>query len=160
MALKYRRSDFDALPDEERILATMREAGVDPGYYFFPDAEMSEMSDPDVVARFDRGPVGIVTVMPDGTPPIGKRLLQWFVFAIVVSIFVAYLTGRTMAPGAEYFAVFRVAGTTAFLAYGLGHLMDSIWGGIPWRVTAKNVFDGLIYGLLVAGSFAGFWPGS
>ncbi|MDX1661534.1 MAG: hypothetical protein R3326_07065, partial [Gemmatimonadota bacterium] len=159
MVLKYHQSDYEALPDEERILSTMREAGVEPGFYSFPHAEYARMKDPEVVERFERGPVGLMSVVPDGPPALGKQLLQWFVFAIVVGIFAAYLTGRTLAPGAEYFEVFRVAGTTAFLAYGLGQIQDSIWGGVPWSLTAKNVFDGLIYGLLVGGSFAGFWPG-
>ncbi len=159
MVLKYHQSDYRALPDEERVLAAMREAGVEPGYYSFPHTDPSRMKDPEVVARFERGPVGLATVVPDGPPSMGKTLAQWFGFGIVVALFVAYLTGRTMAPGAEYLAVFRVAGTTAFLAYGLGHAVDSIWGGIPWRITVKNVFDGLVYGLLVGGTFAGFWPG-
>lgn len=160
MVLKYHQGDYQALPEEERVLAAMREAGVEPGHYAFPHADPSRMKEPDVVARFERGPRGLMTVVPSGPPSMGKELAQWFVFGIVVAIFVAYLTGRTTAPGAEYGEVFRVAGTTAFLAYGMGQVVDSIWGGIPWRITAKNVFDALVYGLLVGGTFAGFWPGA
>ena len=159
MVLKYHQSDYEELPEEDRILATMRETGVEPGLYSFPHAEYSRMKDPEVVERFERGPVGLLTVVPAGPPALGKELAEWFVFTIVVGIFAAYLTGRTLAPGAEYFEVFRVAGTVAFVGYGLGQIPNSIWGGVPWKVTAKNVFDGLIYGLLVGGSFAGFWPG-
>jgi len=35
---------------------------------------------------------------------------------LLIRFFVAYLTGRTVAPGAQYLAVFRFAGTAAFLA--------------------------------------------
>lgn len=160
MVLKYHKNDYQALPDEERILAAMRDAGVKPGHYSFPHASYEKMDDPEVVARFERGPVGLVTVVPSGPPSMGKNLAQWFVFGIVVAIFAAYLTGRTMGPGAEYFEVFRVAGTTAFLAYGIGQVIDSIWGGIPWSITAKNLVDAAIYTLVVGGSFAGFWPGT
>ena len=34
------------------------------------------------------------------------------------------------------------------MAYGLGPLANSIWKGQPWGMTIKEVFDGLIYGLL------------
>jgi len=64
----------------------------------------------------------------------------------------------TVAPAARYLAVFRVAGTAAFLAYGLGNLSNGIWKGQTWSSTIKEVFDGLIYGLLTAGTFGWLWP--
>lgn len=160
MVLKIHRGDYRALPDEEGVLAAMREAGVEPGYYAFPHApDPARMKDPDVIARYERGPVGLATVVPDGPPAMGKHLTQWFVYALVAAVFVAYLTGRTTGSGAEYMEVFRVAGTAAFLVFAGAVPVDSIWRGIPWSVTARNVFDGLVYSLLVAGAFAGFWPG-
>ena len=60
--------------------------------------------------------------------------------------------------GALYPAVFRVAGTAAFLAYGLGQLSNGIWKGQPWGVVIKEVIDGLIYGLLTGGTFGWLWP--
>ena len=51
--------------------------------------------------------------------------------------------------------VFRVAGTTAFLGYAFAQIQDSIWKGQTWGVTFKHVFDGLIYGLLTAGTLDG-----
>ena len=59
----------------------------------------------------------------------------------------AHLTAPTVAPGATYRAVFRVAGTTAFMAYGLGNLSDSIGKGQLWSMTIKEVIDGLVYAL-------------
>jgi hypothetical protein len=102
--------------------------------------------------------VGFLTVVPSGRPALGKSLLQWFAYTLMVGVFVAYLTGRTVAPASEYFTVFRVAGTSAFLAYA-GALPDtSIWGKRRWSTTLKHMFDALIYALLTAGAFAGFWP--
>jgi hypothetical protein len=77
---------------------------------------------------------------------------------VVVSVLAAYLTGRTTGPGAEYLAVFRVAGATSFMAYSIAHISNSIWHGRSWMLTIKYVFDGLIYGLLTAGAFAWLWP--
>jgi hypothetical protein len=87
-----------------------------------------------------------------------KFLGMWFAYCLIIGFFVAYLTGRTVAPGAHYPAVFRVAGTAAFLAYGLGHLSNGIWKGQTWTVTTKEVIDGLVYGLLTAGTFGWLWP--
>jgi len=87
-----------------------------------------------------------------------KFLIQWFVYCLLIEFFVAYLTGRTIAPGASYLVVFRVAGTAAFLAYGLSHLSNGIWKGQMWATTIKEVIDGLVYVLLTAGTFGWLWP--
>jgi hypothetical protein len=89
---------------------------------------------------------------------MGKALGFWFVFCLVISLFVAYLTGRTLGPGADYLAVFRVAGTTAFLGYAAAQATDSIWKGQAWGATCKHLLDGLIYALLTAGTFGWLWP--
>src|SRR5229473_569853 len=65
---------------------------------------------------------------------------------------------RKLPEEDKLLAVFRVAGTAAFLAYGLGHLSNGIWKGQPWGMTLKEVIDGLIYGLLTAGTFGWLWP--
>ena len=57
------------------------------------------------------------------------------------------------APDADYLALFRIAGATSFTAYGIAYLQDSIWFGRPWSITAKNLFDALIYGMLTGGAF-------
>ena len=63
-----------------------------------------------------------------------------------------------VAFGAHYPAVFRVAGTAAFMTFGLGPLVNVIWKGLPASVVLKETFDGLIYALLTAGTFAWLWP--
>jgi hypothetical protein len=89
---------------------------------------------------------------------MGKSLGQWFIYCVVISFFTAYLTSRTRTPGTEYLEVFRVAGTFSFAAYSLAFIQDAIWKGEDWGVTFKHVFDGLIYGLLTAGTFGWLWP--
>ena len=53
---------------------------------------------------------------------------------------------------------FAWLGMAAFLAYGLGTLSNGIWKGQPWSMTIKEAIDGLIYGLLTAGTFGWLWP--
>ena len=116
------------------------------------------MGSPEMIAKYNKGPVGIITIMQNGPPAMGKQLGLWFAFSLLVGVMVAYMTSRTVMGGAEYFAVFRVAGTIAFLCYGFGTIIESIWWGRKWSSSAKNLFDALVYGLLTAGAFAGFWP--
>jgi hypothetical protein len=50
--------------------------------------------------------------------------------------------------------VLRVVGTAAFLGYGLGTFTNAIWKGQTWSMTLKEVFDGSVFALLTAGTFA------
>jgi hypothetical protein len=158
MVLPYHRTDYRKLPNEERLLAALRAENLSPGDYIFPRATPKEMKSPDVMEKYKRGPVGILTVVPSGPPVMAKHLTQWFLFCVAVGVFVAYLTGRTLGPGTEYLPVFRVAGTVAFLGYAGAEAVAAIWRGQPWRVTAKNYVDGLVYALLTAGVFGWLWP--
>jgi hypothetical protein len=158
MVLPYHHGDYSQLPDEDKILAVLRAAGLKRGLYIFPFCTHKDMKSPALIEKQKQGPVGFMTIVPSGPPAMPKFLIQWFVYCLLIGFFVAYLTGRTVAPGAQYLVVFRVAGTAAFLAYGLGHLSNGIWKGQMWWVTIKEVFDGLVYGLLTAGTFGWLWP--
>jgi hypothetical protein len=158
MLLPYHRSDYRKLPDEDKVLAALRAATVQRGLYVFPYCTHKDMKSPVLIEKQKQGPVGFMTILPSGPPAMPKFLIQWFVFCLVVGIFVAYLTGSTVPPGASYLVVYRVVGTAAFLAYGLGNLSNGIWKGQPWTVTIKEVVDGLVYGLLTGGTFGWLWP--
>jgi hypothetical protein len=158
MFLQYHRSDYQRLPDEDKVLGMLRPIGLKRGLYVFPFCTHKEMKTPAAIEKYNQGPVGMLTVFPSGPPAMPKFLGMWFVYCLLIGFFVAYLTGRTVAPGTPYLAVFRVAGTAAFLAYGLGHLSNGIWKGQTWSVTLKEVFDGLVYGLLTASTFGWLWP--
>ena len=157
--LTYHRSDCHQLPEEDKLLGALRAAGLQRGLYLFPySRDSKEMKSPAMAEKYKQGPVGMMTVFPSGLPVMPKFLGMWFVYCLIIGFFVAYLTGRTVAPGVPFLAVFRVAGTAAFLAYGLGHLSNGIWKGQPWGMTLKEVIDGLVYGLLTAGTFGWLWP--
>lgn len=158
MLLPYHKSDYRKLPDEDKVLGALRGVSLTRGLYIFPFGTHQDMKTPEMQEKYKQGPVGMMTVFPSGAPVMGKFLIQWFVYCLIVGFFVAYLTGHTVAAGAHYLKVFRVAGTAGFLAYGLGHISNGIWKGQTWGFTLKEVVDGLVYGLLLAGTFGWLWP--
>ncbi len=158
MVLPYHRNDYSQLPDEDKILAMLRAATLKRGLYVFPYCTHKDMKSPALIEKQKQGPVGFLTILPSGPPVLPKFLIQWFVYCLVIGFFVAYLAAHTLAPGTHYLEVFRVVGTAAFLAYGLGNLSNGIWKGQKWSVTIKEVIDGLVFGLLTAGTFGWLWP--
>ncbi|HRC84308.1 MAG TPA: hypothetical protein PK413_01720 [Thermoanaerobaculia bacterium] len=159
MVLTYHRKDYKQLPDEAANLEPLRQAGLSPGLYTFPYCHNAkEMNTPEFAERYRKGPVGFLTVLPNAQPNLGKFLGQWFGYCLLVSIFAAYLAGRTLGIGVPYLTVFRVVGTAAFMAFGLGEVVNSIWRGMPWGNTCRALFDGFVYALMMAGAFGWLWP--
>jgi hypothetical protein len=89
---------------------------------------------------------------------LGTFLGSWALYCLVIGVFVAYLAGRTLEPGAHYLSVFRVAGTAAFLGYSGAQVPAAIWWGKPWGNALREIADGLVYALLTAGAFGWLWP--
>lgn len=158
MVLPYHKGSYRKLADEDAVRAAIRASNPSPGLYNLPYCTHKDMNTPETQAKFKDGPVGHLIVLPNGPVSLPKYLLQWFVFCLIVGFFVAYLAGHTIHMGAPYRYVFRVVGTAAFLAYGIGGLSNGIWKGIPWKMVFFEAFDGLIYSLLTAGTFGWLWP--
>ena len=81
------------------------------------------------------------------TPEKRKRVREMFV-----------KIGLKPPPGAPYLRVFQLVGVTAFMGYALALWQLSIWYRRDWMTTIKSNVDGLIYGLLTAGTFGWLWP--
>ncbi|MGB5739938.1 MAG: hypothetical protein WBM54_11360 [Woeseia sp.] len=149
--LPWHKKDFRKVSDEAAARTALK--GLLPGRYMLPYCtDPKQLEDPDMRRKFDEGPRAYITVSPNGVPGMGGKMLQSFVFNLVVGISCAYLLTRSMMM-ADYLSVFRLTGTVAFLAYGIAFIQDSIWFDRPWSLTLKNMFDALIYGLLTGGVF-------
>lgn len=159
MVLTYHRSDFRRLPREDEVLDAFRNLRIAPGDYAAPHAgSPAGMKDPAYVEKVNKGPVVLMTVVPGGPPTMGTSLALWFLYAVMVSVFAAYIAGRALGPGAYYLEVFRFVGTAAFMGYSFALLQNSIWFKRNWGTTLKSVFDGLVYALVTAGTFGWLWP--
>ena len=159
MVLNLHKKDWAKLPDEEAFAEAVNAQKPPVGEYSFPHAASSEdWKSEEWQKKFKRGPVGFLTLRPAGEMGMGKNLLSWFVYIVVIEIFVAYLAGRTLAAGTEYLRVFQVAGTAAILAFAGAVAPEAIWMGRSWRNVLRGIVDGVVYGLLGAGAFGWLWP--
>ena len=156
MALPFwHRPDYRKLPEEATVQNAL--ASATSGQYIVPCVNWGKLTAEERAAMQAR-PSALLLVRNPGKFEMGKSLGTWFAYNIVIGIFVAYLTGHVLPAGTHYLQVFRVAGTAAFLAYGLRGIPDSAWYGKPWLVTFKDMIDGLVYALLLAGTFGWLWP--
>lgn len=159
MMIPIHKGDHRKLPGEERLLEAMRKEGISPGEYVFPCAgTMKQMGTPVMVEKYHKGPVGFLTVQPSRPPAMGRSLVLWFLFSIVVGTLVGYAAEIGLDRGAEYMLVFRLTATVAILGYGVAYIHHSIWRGTRWTTTLKYIFDGVVYGLVTAGVFTWLWP--
>ena len=159
MLLGYHKTDFGKLTDEDGVMDALRGFNIPKGEYIVPCAgSMKECGNPEFVEKTKKGPVLFMTVLDNGPMTMGKSLMHWFLYSVIVSIFAAYISGRALGAGAHYMSVFRFAGCTAFVGYSLALMQNSIWYKRSWVVTLKSMFDGLVYALATAGIFGWLWP--
>ena len=159
MALGYHWNDYVQVPRQDDVQAALRPFNIPPGDYMLPKPDTpKDMKAPAFMDKWNKGPKAVLTVFPPGPPTMGKQLVQWFVYCVVVALVAGYVASRTLGAGTEYLQVFRVTGTVAFAGYGLALLQGSIWYGRQWSTTIKVVADALVYGLVTGGAFGWLWP--
>ncbi|MEX2496372.1 MAG: hypothetical protein WD448_09800 [Woeseia sp.] len=155
--LQWHNSDWQMLPDEDASRRVL--TGVAPGQYTVPHAaDNKARQSSEWQQRYKEGPAVMITVLPHGSLAMGKPLAQWFIYCLALSLLVGYVASATLPAGTEYLKVFQVTGTVAILAYAGQSAMGAIWFGHTWGRAAKEMVDGLIYGLLTAGIFGWLWP--
>jgi hypothetical protein len=157
----HHKNDFAPLPNEDQTLGALRQTALKPGTYVFPHVRsQADCKTPEFQKKLEAGPVGLLTVRtPDAYTNMGKPMVQSVVFYLVVSVFVAYVAGRTLPAGTDYLQVFRITGAVAFLAYGMAIIPDTIWFARGWTRAWKQLFDALVYAVFTAGVFGWRWPG-
>jgi hypothetical protein len=159
MALKYHNSDYRSLSNEDEVAASLRNGAPGPGLHSIPFcADMKQLGDPAMQEKFTKGPVAFVTIFPNGMPAMGKLIGQQMLYFLVGCVLIAWCATLGLDAGADFRRVFGFVAPVGFLAFGWAVVPFSIWYGHPWSTTAKYLLDALIYGLVVAASFAWLWP--
>ena len=158
MAPLWHKGDYPKAPNEDKLMDAVRPLGIPPGDYMVPRPSPAEMRSPAFAEKIKRGPVIVMTVLPNAVPSMARNLVLWFFYSAAVGFFAAYVAGRALPPGAEYLRVFQLVGATAFIGYSVALWQMSIWYSRAWSMTLKATVDGLIYSLLTAGTFGWLWP--
>jgi hypothetical protein len=159
MALPWHKGEYPKLPNEDAFRDAVGPLAIPPGDYMVPRASsMADMSAPEFVDKLKKGPVAILTVLPNGPMSMTGSLVAWFFYSLVISLFSAYVASRALPPGAADLAVVRFAGVTAFAGYALGMWQMVIWYSRNRCATVKATIDGLVYALVTGWVLAFFWP--
>ncbi len=158
MLIGYHANNFNKLPDEEGFRAGVGPLNIPPGEYMFPFCSgPKDMESEQLKNKLNQGPVGMITIMPNGPFAMGKNLLAWFIYSLIVGIFAAYIGIHSLTVDADYLSVMRMIGAAAFGGYALALIQNSVWYSRSWLVTFKFVFDGLVYALITGGVFGWLW---
>jgi hypothetical protein len=159
MALPWHKSDYPKVPNEDRVMDALRPLAIPPGDYMIPrPSSREDLRSPEFAEKLRKGPVMVLTVLPNGPMSMSQNLVLWFLYSAVVGLLAAYVAGRALPVGANYLRVFRFVGVTAFVGYSVALWQMSIWYRRAWSTTIKATVDGLIYALLTAGTFGWLWP--
>ena len=159
MVLRYHWSDYKELPDEAGVREAVRTAGVPAGQYVMPHCGgPDKMKDPVWVADYEKGPSGILVIIPPGPMAFGKSLVQWFIFNLAVSAVAAWLATEVLSVGADACTVFTLVSVIGFLAYGGSSVCGPIWKAESWAVWGKELLDAAIYAAAMAGVMVWLWP--
>ena len=149
MVVKWHASDYGFLANEDAIREAIRAGKPAPGRYVIPQCkEMKDMASPEMQKKYQDGPVGHVTILPNGVPNMGKYLGTWFLWSLVIAIVAALLTTR-LVPMDHAFArpAAKLVGAITLIAHGFGTVTESIWTGRPWGQSLKYMLDAALYAI-------------
>jgi hypothetical protein len=159
VVMSWHKDDCLALPNESKLLDALRPLAISPGDYAAPmPASMADMKTPEFAAKMKAGPVVLLTVRPNCEMNMGRALLLWFVYCVVVSALAAYVASVSLAPGASFGRVNQVVGATALAGYSLALWQAVIWYGRSFGAALRTSLDGLLYAVLTGLVFGWMWP--
>lgn len=155
----WHNSDWKKLPNEEGVRDALK--GVPHGQYSLPHAASNKAKqDPEWLARVKEGPTAMVTVWDGDPTKMGKQLVQWFIYILVISVLLGFVSSKILHQGESFGMVFHSVLITGTMTYAGAHAMGAIWFAHSWGRTLKDIIDGVIYALVTAAIFGWLWPGA
>jgi hypothetical protein len=155
--LPIHSKDWAKLPDEDGVLRRLREANIPPGHYGFPKMTHAEAKKPEMKAKWEAGPTGVLTVWRQKVSMPANMALTFGVF-LAVSFLTGYVASETLPPGASFARVMQIVGTIGVVAYTFSFLPNMIWFQASRTTKLSCMFDGVVMGLIMGAVFAAMWP--
>jgi len=159
MVFKWHDSDYRALANEADVAAAIRAGSPAPGQYVIPHCPgMKDVASEATQAKFREGPVGFITLRPNGPPGMGRALGLWFAFTLLVAAISGAIPLQIYGLAGDHHSVAHLAALVTLLTYAGGSIQQGIWMGKPWRSVAKDLLDAFIFAVVTAFAFASLWP--
>jgi hypothetical protein len=156
MALPFwHHKDYGRIADSDAIVDKLLDTPT--GQYMLPSLDWGSMNAEQREAVQKR-PGGLLLLRNPMQFNMGLALGSFFIYNLIVMVLIAYISSLALPFGSAYARVFRVAATAGFIAYCFNTISDSIWYGKPWVATLRFMIDGILYGLLIGGTFGWLWP--
>src|ERR1017187_4275006 len=87
MASPWHKNDYPKVPDQDRFMDAVRPFRIPPGDYMVPrPSSGKDVRSPEFLEKLNRGPVMMLTVMPNGMMSMARNLTLWFLYIAVVSV--------------------------------------------------------------------------
>ena len=144
--LSIGRMGVSSLPNEDAIVAVMKQSIHEPGFYFFPGMDMSKKPTPEEEkawqAKYTAGPTGVLVYQPKGGQVFSPRQLAVELLSDIAAALVAGLVLAQISGG---------LGMRAFLValFGLfGWLSITVsywnWYGFPGAFSLGEAIDQVV----------------
>jgi hypothetical protein len=87
MASPWHKSDYPKLPNEDKAMDALRPLSIPPGDYMVPrPSNMKDMKSPEFLDKMKKGPVMVLTVVPNGPMAMGRNMILWFLYSVVIGV--------------------------------------------------------------------------
>lgn len=154
MIFQLHKDDWKKIGAEDAFIDMVRNQNLSRGNYMFPCCDTpEEMKSEAYQQKWNEGPCGIITVFPKVS--MGKNLLLTFVYFLVISFALAYLSTLAIAPGAEFMTVFRFVATAGLLIFLSATVQHAIW--FHNRIIG-HIIESILYAVIVGLIFGLMWP--
>jgi len=158
MVIGYHQNNFKQLEKEEEFLDSNGKLEIAPGEYMFPFcAGPKDMESEEFKEKQNKGPVGMMTILPNGPFAMGKNLFNWFIYSLIVGVISAYIATLSLTAESSFNMVMHTVAVASFSGYALALIQNSVWYSRAWSTTIKFMFDGLVYALTTGAIFAWLW---
>jgi len=160
MVVPWHKNDYLRFPNEAAVLDALRSQNLGTGEDMAPKpSSRGDMGSPEFLEKVKRGPLVILNIAQGDSMSMGRPLILWFVYVLLVSALAGHITYRaTGGQPADGHIIFHTVGLSALLAYAGALWQQTIWFRKPGATSAKSTFDGLIYAVVTGLIFIYFWP--
>jgi len=164
MVLGLGESSIKQIPNEEIVVAAMRDNITEAGLYFFPGMERSSgMTEQQGKAAMDQwaekwtaGPNGMLVYNREGSQPLSpKQFIVELISDIIAALIAAFLLAKAVGGLGGFWQ--RVQFVTALGLFSFFAVETAYWNwyGFPFRFTVDSLFD-QVAGFFLAGLVLGW----